>query len=349
MSIRLKRKSNTVTISSLNEWRTLDKLNMTPRYQRKSVWGTEQQSLLIDSILKNIPVPPVFLRESIDKKGITTFEVIDGKQRLTSIFKFIDNQLSTADDDNDALHVPELAGLKISDLEEDEFEDILSDFWGYPIPVEYVYTKDNNAVEKIFDRLNRSGEKLNGQELRNAKFYDSKLINIAYKFAQSIHWKKELLITNKNRMEDIELISEFIFLLIEGEELASSPKVLDELYKKYANSTDINWDEIESKMQDVSNFFQEMKIDFNEYNVSGVSHLYGLWAFSYHCVSNQIQAAKVKDKLHAFYAAYKESNFKEDNPLTTYKSSMMNATKGKGQRKKRKHALIEYCLSEKIG
>ena len=91
MSVRLKRKSNTVTISSLNEWRTLDKLNMSPKYQRKSVWGTEQQSLLIDSIIKNIPIPPVFLRESIDKKGISSFEVIDGKQRLTSIFKFIDN------------------------------------------------------------------------------------------------------------------------------------------------------------------------------------------------------------------------------------------------------------------
>lgn len=344
MSVRLKRKSNTVTISSLNEWRALDKLNMTPKYQRKSVWGTEQQSLLIDSILKNIPVPPVFLRESIDKKGITTFEVIDGKQRLTSIFKFIDNELSTADDDNDALHIPELAGLKISDLEEDEFEDILSDFWGYPIPVEYVYTKDNNAVEKIFDRLNRSGEKLNGQELRNAKFYDSKLIGLAYKFAQMEFWKNELLITNKNRMEDIELISEFLFLIIEGEELASSPKALDELYEKYANSTDIDWKDLELKMSNVSDFFAAMEVNLTDYNVSGVSHLYGLWAFSYYCVTNAIKPESVKAKLHSFYQEYMDSDFEADDSLSAYKSSMMNATKGKGQRKKRRNALKEYCL-----
>lgn len=344
MSVRLKRKSNTVTISTLNEWRALDKLNMTPKYQRKSVWGTEQQSLLIDSILKNIPIPPVFLRESIDRKGITSFEVIDGKQRLTSIFKFIDNNLSTADDDNDALHVPELAGLKMSDLERDEFEDILGDFWGYPIPVEYVYTKDNNTVEKIFDRLNRSGEKLNGQELRNAKFYDSKLINLAYKFAQMDFWKNELLITNKNRMEDIELISEFIFLIVEGEELASSPKVLDELYSKYANSEDVDWEDIELQMNNVSSFFAAMEVNLSEYNVSGVSHLYGLWAFSYYCVSKEISPKIVKDKLHVFYQEYMNSDFEEDDSLTIYKSSMMNATKGKGQRKKRRNALIEYCL-----
>jgi len=344
MSVRLKRKSNTVTISSLNEWRTLDKLNMTPKYQRKSVWGTEQQSLLIDSIIKNIPIPPVFLRESIDKKGISSFEVIDGKQRLTSIFKFIDNNLSTADDDNDALHIPELAGLKMSDLEEDEFEEILSDFWGYPIPVEYVYTKDNNTVEKIFDRLNRSGEKLNGQELRNAKFYDSKLVYLAYKFSQMEFWQKELLITNKNRMEDVELVSEFIFLIIEGEELASSPKVLDELYEKYANNTDLDWADIELQMNNISSFFAALKVNFSDYNVSGVSHLYGLWAFSYYCVSKNIKPKTIKDNLHNFYQEYMDSDFENNDELSKYKSSMMNATKGKGQRKKRRNALVEYCL-----
>ncbi|QZA77899.1 DUF262 domain-containing protein [Deefgea tanakiae] len=345
MSVRLKRKSNTVTISSLNEWRTLNKLNMDPKYQRKSVWGTEQQSLLIDSILKNIPIPPIFLREHIDNKGVTSFEVIDGKQRLTSIFKFIDNKLTTADDDDDALYSPELAGLKISDLESDNFEDILREFWGYPVPIEYVYTKDDKTVEKIFDRLNRSGEKLNGQELRNAKYYDSKLVQLAYKFARSSFWENELDVTNRNRMEDIELVSEFIFLIIENGELASSPKVLDSLYQKYANSEEIHWEDIESKIRKTSDFFIEMEVDFSEFNISGVSHLYGLWAFSYYCIQHEIKPKDVKNKLHKFYGEYMNSNFEHDPSLASYKSSMMNATKGKAQRKKRRNALVQYCLN----
>ncbi|MDS1911423.1 DUF262 domain-containing protein [Vibrio parahaemolyticus] len=344
MSLRLKRKSNTVTISSLNEWRALDKLNLEPKYQRKSVWGTEQQSLLIDSILKNIPVPPIFLRESIDVKGRATFEVIDGKQRLTSIFKFIDNELATAEDDNDALHMPELAGLTISDLEDEKFEDLLIEFWAYPIPVEYVYTKDNNTVEKIFDRLNRSGEKLNGQELRNANYYDSKLTKLAYKFTQQGFWKKELMVTNKNRMEDVELMSEFIFLIIEDTELTSSPKALDEMYKKYANSTDLDWEHIEEVLSTVSEYFKTMQVDFVGYNVSGVSHLYGVWAFVYHCVKNDIPPQAVKAKLHEFYQKYKVSSFDENDPFSKYKGSMMNGTKNRMQRKRRKEALIEYCL-----
>lgn len=344
MSLRLKRKSNTMTISSLNEWRILDKFNMEPKYQRQSIWSNEQQSLLIDSILKNIPIPPIFLRESIDKKGKTTFEVIDGKQRLTSIFRFIENEIATADDDNDALYVGELAGLKITDLETDEsLGDVLSEFWSYPLPVEYVYTLDDNTVEKIFDRLNRSGEKLTGQELRNANYYDSELLKLAYKFAKSKYWNEQLAITNKNRMEDIELVSEFIFLLIEEQELSATPNEIDSLYKKYARSAGVDWNLIEEKLDEVSNFFMSLEIDFEKYNVSGVSHLYGVWAFSFYCIKNNI-SIDVKNRIHDFYQKYMEYKFDEMPALANYKSSMMNATKGKGQRKKRRNALIEYCL-----
>jgi hypothetical protein len=317
---------------------------MEPKYQRKSVWSVEQQSLLIDSIIKNIPIPPIFLRESIDKKGKTTFEVIDGKQRLTSIFRFIDNEIATADDGNDALYSKMLAGLTISDLEdESKFEDVLGDFWRYPLPVEYVYTQDDKTVEKIFDRLNRSGEKLTGQELRNANYYDSKIVSLAYKFSKAEYWSKQLDITDKNRMEDIELISEFIFLLIEGMELSASPKEIDNLYKKYANSISVDWVELENTLYRVSDFFEKLEINFSEYNVSGVSHLYGVWAFSYYCVSNNINVS-VKEKIHEFYQSYKSYDFNKSKALADYKSSMMNATKGKGQRKKRRNALVTYCI-----
>lgn len=343
MSIRIDRKSNTMTISSLNEGRTLNKFNLDPEYQRKSVWSDEQQSLLIDSILKNIPIPPIFLRENIDKQGKTSFEVIDGKQRLTSIFKFIDNEISTIDDDTDPLHESELAGLTFSDLEDnDEFESILEEFWRYPLPIEYVYTKDDKVVDKIFDRLNRSGEKLNGQELRHSNYYDSPLISLAFKIAKSEFWSNELEITNKNRMEDIELISEFIFLVIEGTELSSTQKTLDELFAKYARSTSIDWNDLEQRFTKVDKIFQGFELNFSSYNVSGVSHLYGVWAFSYYCCDQGI-GITLKDKLHEFFSKYKNAAYQASPALANYKQSMMNATKGKSQRTKRKKALIQFC------
>jgi uncharacterized protein with ParB-like and HNH nuclease domain len=332
-----------MTISSLNEGRILNKFNLDPEYQRKSVWSDEQQSLLIDSILKNIPIPPIFLREHIDKQGKTSFEVIDGKQRLTSIFRFIDNEISTIDDDTDPLHEVELAGLTFSDLEDNaEFESILEEFWRYPLPIEYVYTKDDKVVDKIFDRLNRSGEKLNGQELRHSNYYDSSLISLAFKIAKSDFWSNELEITNKNRMEDIELISELIFLLIEGEELSSTQKTLDEYYAKYARSTDIDWEKLERRFAEVDNIFQGFELNFSNYNVSGVSHLYGVWAFSYYCFTEG-KGASLKGKLHEFFSVYKNANYQAAPAIAKYKQSMMNATKGKSQRTKRKNALIEFC------
>lgn len=343
MSLRIERKSNTMTISSLNEGRILKKFNLDPEYQRKSVWSDEQQSLLIDSILKNIPIPPIFLRENIDKKGKTSFEVIDGKQRLTSIFKFIDNELSTIDDDNDPLHESELAGLSFKDLESnDELENVLEEFWRYPLPIEYVYTKDDKVVDKIFDRLNRSGEKLNGQELRHSNYYDSPLIALAFKIAKSDFWSNELEITNKNRMEDIELVSELIFLVIEGTELSATQKTLDELYAKYARSTAIDWNDIEERFVEVDKIFKGFELDFGSYNVSGVSHLYGVWAFAYYCFKED-KGIIYKDKLHQFFSEYKNSDYQKSPALAEYKQSMNNATKGKSQRTKRKNALINYC------
>lgn len=344
MSLRIERKSNTMTISSLNEGRTLDKFNLDPAYQRKSVWSVEQQSLLIDSILKNIPIPPIFLRENIDKKGKTSFEVIDGKQRLNSIFKFIDNELTTIDDDNDSLHESALAGICFQDLEKnDEFESVLEEFWRYPIPIEYVYTKDDKVVDKIFDRLNRSGEKLNGQELRHSNFYDSPLIALSFKIAKSEFWNSELEITNKNRMEDIELVSELLFLMIEGTELSATPKTLDNLYVKYARSTDIDWVDLEKKFNQVDEIFQGFGVVFSDYNISGVSHLYGVWAFAHHCFIENINPG-VKVKLHEFFTNYKKSAYEKSPALADYKQSMMNNTKGKGQRTKRKNALIQFCI-----
>lgn len=344
MTIRINRKSNTMTISSLNEGRTLNKFNMDPDYQRKSVWSDEQQGLLIDSILKNIPIPPIFLRENIDKLGKTSYEVIDGKQRLTSIFRYIDNEIATIDDDNDPLHNDELAGVKLSDLEaDDKLDTVLEEFWRYPIPIEYVYTKENKIVDKIFDRLNRSGEKLNGQELRHSNFYDSKLIEVAYSFANVDFWAEELSITNKNRMEDIELISEFVFLVIEKEELGASPEGLDKLYGKYARSGDINWDELYGTLEATGSIFESFNIKFHDYNVSGVSHLYGVWALAFYCLQNGV-SDNLEEKLKEFYSNYKISNFDHHPALLTYKKSMENGTKNKGQRRKRREALVSFCL-----
>jgi hypothetical protein len=65
-----------------------NELNLSPSYQRADVWPIRDAQLLIESILRGIPLPSVIILES-DESGLVSYEVVDGKQRLTSILRFI--------------------------------------------------------------------------------------------------------------------------------------------------------------------------------------------------------------------------------------------------------------------
>lgn len=69
----------------INELATSD-LNLTPSYQRGDVWTTNDRQALIESILRGIPLPSIILREvgASDPQ-----EVVDGKQRLTALLRFV--------------------------------------------------------------------------------------------------------------------------------------------------------------------------------------------------------------------------------------------------------------------
>jgi hypothetical protein len=62
------------------------KLNLAPTYQRGDVWRTGDRQALIESILRGIPLPSVILLRT---GASTPHEVVDGKQRLTAILRFV--------------------------------------------------------------------------------------------------------------------------------------------------------------------------------------------------------------------------------------------------------------------
>ena len=74
-------------ITEFREHANEEDLNLSPSYQRADVWPTGDAQLLIESILRGIPLPSVILLKTNDSKG-DHFEIIDGKQRLTSILRF---------------------------------------------------------------------------------------------------------------------------------------------------------------------------------------------------------------------------------------------------------------------
>lgn len=343
MTKLLERSSNNISISNFFEEYSVGKYEMDPPYQRLSVWSQEKKAFFIDSILKNLPIPPVFLRLKIDDKtGKTRYEVIDGKQRLTSIVEFIEGFLATADEADDPFHDEDLAGKYFSELEGEKLGQYKKLFWRYQIPVEYIDSSDPIVIDRIFDRLNRNGEPLTGQELRHSNYYNSPLLKLCYQLSKHQFWSDRLVNTDKSRMEDVAFISELVFVLLEKTELTATDDELDKYYAKYTLPTGIDWKQLEAEFESLTSFIIDLGLDYENLKISGVSHLYGLWCFAFACIKKNIQPQAVADKLNNFFELARQRDY--SNPASNdYKQSMSNRTKFKGQRTKRKNALMAFC------
>lgn len=77
---------DTTTIRSFADYANDGVLDLNPSYQRDTVWSNGDSQLLIDSILRGIPIPSIILTEvGADR----TYQIVDGKQRLTAILRFV--------------------------------------------------------------------------------------------------------------------------------------------------------------------------------------------------------------------------------------------------------------------
>jgi hypothetical protein len=340
----LNRDSNTITVASFYENYKLDKYNFEPAYQRHSVWSEEKQSFFIDSLLKNFPIPPIFLHQHIDdQNGRTMYDVIDGKQRLQSIIRFIENAIPVANEfGGDEFDVPELAGAYFYDLDRPDLSEYKRRFWRYVIPIEYIDTVSGDVIDNIFDRLNRNGEPLTGQELRNAKYHDSPFLRMVQDTAEEQFWGQRLAHVDLARMENDEFISELFFVILEdGGPLEAKPLILDQLYEKYTQLS-VQLNKAEAEFHSVTSFLEALNLDYEEFKIKGVSHLYGLWCLAHYCVVNGVSPDPVAEKLKTFLAELR-SNEIEDPDVAEYKKTMSARTKSRYQRSKRLEALVNYC------
>ncbi|MBP2245188.1 DUF262 domain-containing protein [Paenibacillus xylanexedens] len=343
----LNRNTNTITISEFFENHSLKKYNFAPSYQRRGdAWSLEKQSFLIDSIMKNYPIPPIFLHAKVNSEnGKTVYDIIDGKQRLTSIVKFISNEIDLPENfGDDSYGSEEYNGLKFNEI--DAKSELKSNFWKYKLPIEYVDTEDVIVVNNIFDRLNRNGEPLNNQELRHAKYNKTKLLETIQELSNIPFWKtRAQQYLDITRMEDDEFVSELVFAILENELFDSKPETLDKLYAKWDAKLASNPNLIEDlrdKFNVYTNYMQSLDLAYESLKIEGVSHLYGLWSFSMACANSEVPLSEIKSKVNEFFIELREKNFNEDS-IKEYKNSMSYNTKSKGQRTRRLKALLQFC------
>lgn len=136
------------------------KINPKPAYQRGPVWSTKQRQLLMDSLLRDLDVPKLYLRQV--KEGGYEYEVVDGQQRLRAIWDFVAGRYPLAKD-ADPVNGEEVAGKCYADLS----EDIKDMFDAYELSVVELQEASMEEVEEMFLRL-QNGTSLNAAEKRNA-------------------------------------------------------------------------------------------------------------------------------------------------------------------------------------
>jgi hypothetical protein len=137
-------------------------LDLDPSYQRRSVWNQAYRDFFVDTILNGYPCPAIFLYEKISPDGVASYAVVDGKQRLKTLFDFAENLFPVAGDAT----VAKLRDRYFKDLE----DDTKRDFWRYVFSAEFIPLEDEQLINNIFDRINRNVSKLTRQELRHARF-----------------------------------------------------------------------------------------------------------------------------------------------------------------------------------
>jgi len=228
------RKQNFQTVAWFNDLHNRGLLDIDPPYQRRSVWNQAYRDYFIDTVLMKYPAPAIFLYEDIADSGVILYHVVDGKQRLDTIFQFVNGAYPVSDE---TVRV-ELRGKYFDELP----SDVKKDFWGYTFSVEYLSTTEESVVSNIFDRINRNVAKLTPQELRHAR-YSGHFISSAedltdYLFEQLDPSFPRIAHDSRKQMKDVELISQLLLLIEEGPKGYS----IDELNEAF-NNRDIEWDE----------------------------------------------------------------------------------------------------------
>lgn len=341
----LKRSSTTINIATYWENFQLEKYNFNPAYQRPSdVWSASKKSFLIDTILKNFPMPPIFLHQHIDSTtGKTMYDVIDGKQRLSAIISFINNEITTPDDFNsDNFGDNALAGILFRDFENPIISEWKKIFWRYEITIEYIDTDQIEIVNNIFDRLNRNGEPLTKQELRNAKYHASAFYQMVKRLAQLEEFNVIFDRIQRNRLEDEEFTSELIFTLIANDIISGdSPASIDGQYEQLIKDTDFNISEFENLFRQITYLLQSWQIDYEGYKIQSLSHFYALWVLAMRIYLSKNDYPNIPVLLNNFYTGLRNGDYTVE--IYDYKSSMSAGTKSKSQRRRRVNALMEYC------
>jgi hypothetical protein len=215
------------TAEDFRIWEANGVLDVTPKFQRRSVWRTKNRSFFIDTLLRGMTVPPLYLRLTQNNKTTKTVrEVVDGQQRIRCVLEFIVDDGYRLSKSLKA----EWKGKRFDELSDEQQKQILD----FSFSTETFKGISDQQVFEVFGRLNTNGVPLNKQELRHGKYFGLfKQTSWDLALAYLEFWRTERVFSEISiaRMLEVELTSE---LLIAGSSGMQDKKTsISDYYEKW--------------------------------------------------------------------------------------------------------------------
>jgi hypothetical protein len=239
-------------------------LIMDPPYQRRSVWNQDYMDYFVDTVLHGYPAPALFLFRETTSGGVSKYSVVDGKQRLATLFEFATNRFPVSEKTTLAT-IARFRGKYFKDLP----DDVKASFWNYRFAVEYLPSDNEEIINNIFDRINRNVAKLTPQELRHAKFSGEFITKVqelsGWMFGKLPQGIPNLPLQSRKQMKDDEFVSQLLLLIEEG----PRSYFQDDLDQAYADR-DQNWehkDSTSTRFQEIISYLAELANTTKDYDI----------------------------------------------------------------------------------
>lgn len=225
----------TNNVLQLYEWK--DQIDLDPPYQRLSIWDPRKQQCFIDSVINGFDIPKLYLHQispASPKTKQYKYAVIDGKQRLSSLWEFMSNRLPLADDfvffDDETIAA---AGATYEDLML-RFPRLRARFDSFDVPITVVQTDDTSFIDDLFARLNIQVP-LSAPERRNA--LGGPLPFLIRKIGLHDFFTGSVRIRN-NRLQHFDLSAKFLYLTRVNEIQSTKKKALDDFVAEFRRYRD---------------------------------------------------------------------------------------------------------------
>lgn len=201
-------------------------LVLRPAFQRNMVWNDDQRGYLVDTILRGLPVPEVYVQNNTSADGEDQIIVVDGQQRISACVDYVLELFALPADEEIAA---EWRGKKFSELS----DPLKARFRGFVFVARQLPDLGDAVLRDIFRRLNRTVESLEPQELRHAA-YTGPFIQLVERAAETNGLAELGLFTARDalRRRHDEFVSEVLFAVL-LRTLPNKKEGLDESYMTY--------------------------------------------------------------------------------------------------------------------